>query len=332
MLFDPRTLFGASFQLTFLSVWLVAGVGIPILERTTLPFSKGTRNLDALGYDYGLAPRVAQFRLDLRMIAARLARFLGGGVAKFTVAAITRLALGCSDAFLISAIMQLGLALPMAYYFHRATIVGLPTNMLVIPLMELLMPAAILSLSLSFISAALATIPALIAGLAIRGIAGTVHWLGGFRVADARVATPGLSIILISVAALGMGLFLARKSGWLAAASLVALAASAFWIGAVRPRAQVKSGVLEMTAIDVGQGDSLLVVSPQGRTLLIDAGGLPYWMNSELDIGENVVSPYLWSRKLQDVDIVAITHAHSDHIGGWAQFSRTSVLASCGWE
>ena len=73
-----------------------------------------------------------------------------------------------------------------------------------------------------------------------------------------------------------------------------------------------------MTAIDVGQGDSILLVSPTGRTLLVDAGGLPHWVNSDLDIGEDVVSPYLWSRALSHLDAVAITHTHADHMGGAA--------------
>ena len=73
-----------------------------------------------------------------------------------------------------------------------------------------------------------------------------------------------------------------------------------------------------MTAIDVGQGDSILLVSPSGRTLLVDAGGLPHWVHSDLDIGEDVVSPYLWSRAISRLDAVAITHAHADHMGGAA--------------
>jgi len=73
-----------------------------------------------------------------------------------------------------------------------------------------------------------------------------------------------------------------------------------------------------MTTIDVGQGDSILLVSPSGRTLLVDAGGLPQWAHSDLDIGEDVVSPYLWSRAISRLDAVAITHAHADHMGGAA--------------
>ncbi len=78
-----------------------------------------------------------------------------------------------------------------------------------------------------------------------------------------------------------------------------------------------RAGQLEITAIDVGQGDSLLIVTPDGKTLLIDAGGIvgapP---DTNFNIGEDVVSPVLWSRGIRRLDAVALSHAHEDHIGG----------------
>ena len=65
-----------------------------------------------------------------------------------------------------------------------------------------------------------------------------------------------------------------------------------------------QAGKLEATVLDVGQGDSVLVVSPRGHTLLIDGGGAfaGFPGRSErngVDPGEEAVSPYLWSRGFQ---------------------------------
>jgi competence protein ComEC len=52
----------------------------------------------------------------------------------------------------VSAVMQVGLALPMAYYFHRATTLGLPANLVVVPVIELMMPAALSSLAFGYVA------------------------------------------------------------------------------------------------------------------------------------------------------------------------------------
>jgi hypothetical protein len=98
----------------------------------------------------------------------------------------------------MSAVMQLGLALPMACYFHRATSVAMPANLPIIPLLQVLMPAVILAIITSYVSLMLAKIPGFIAGLALEGIAGTVKWLGGLRLADIRVLTPSPSAIIFA--------------------------------------------------------------------------------------------------------------------------------------
>ena len=81
------------------------------------------------------------------------------------------------------------------------------------------------------------------------------------------------------------------------------------------------AATLEVTAIDVGQGDSIFVAFPDGKLMLMDGGGIPVFgrgVKSKLDIGEDVVSPYLWSRSIRTLDVVALSHAHEDHIGGLA--------------
>ncbi len=320
---DPNALFGASFQLTFLAVFIIAGIGTPILERTTLPYARGLRLLPAASYDLHVPPAVAQFRLDLRLIGGRLKRFIGDRLGLALPAIIMRVAIGLGELIFISALMQAGLALLMAYHFHRATTMGMPANMAVIPLTQVLMPAAAAAVGLGYISTTLAKPAVWISGLALEGIAGTVHFLGGTHlagasIADLRVAMPSLAMILASIAALALAMLAAqfRRTRLAAFASVALLFGVAAWIAFVPSRPHLHPGVMEMTAIDVGQGDSILLVTPQGRALLIDAGGLPQWMHSDFDLGEQVVSSYLWYRDIDRLDVVVITHPHADHLGG----------------
>ena len=316
MIVDPRAVLSTSFQLTFLSVLIIGGIGIPLLERTSEPYKRGLWHLASADYDISLPPRVAQFRLDLRMIAERFRPFFGTRLPLRAIRAILRVALSGYEVLLISALMQLGLALPMAWYFHRATVMGLPANVFAIPLTEALMPAAVLAVGLGFLSTSLARIPAFVAAFALEGITGTIRWVGGLRVADWRVPTPDLSVALFTVAALTLAMVLVRKRAALAWTGVALLAGSSFLIAVRGAHIHLRRGVLEFTAIDVGQADSSLLVTPQGQTILVDAGGHLGFVHSEFDIGEEVVSPYLWSRGISRLDAVVLTHAHSDHLGG----------------
>jgi competence protein ComEC len=83
-------------------------------------------------------------------------------------------------------------------------------------------------------------------------------------------------------------------------------------------------GQLEMSVLDVGQGDSIFVALPGGETMMVDGGGQPDFRGpadppsrrQPIDIGEAVVSPYLWSRSVKKLDVVAVTHPDRDHLGG----------------
>jgi len=316
LVFDPRQLFTASFQMTFLCVLIVSAIGLPILQRTSQLYKKALLNGDSLDYAASLPPSVAQFRVDLQLIAARVALFVGKKWSSRLVRLTARSALAVFELLFISAVVQMGISLPMAYYFHRVTTIGLPANLIVVPLTQLLMPAAVSALALGCVSPWLAKLPVLLTTFAVHGIAGSVLGLGALRVADLRIPMPSMLMIGTASASLVLAMWAARRRPTVAACGVAAILTSALLLAFFPSKPHIHPGMLEMTSIDVGEGDSTLLVSPEGRTLLIDAGGPIGPGAFQLDFGEDVVSPYLWTRGISDLDAVAITHGHSDHIGG----------------
>lgn len=335
---NPRSLFDASFQLTFVSVGAIAGIAVPLLERTSLPYRRALWQLDALAYDLTLAPRLAQFRLDLRLLEGKLARVFftrtansgrkGGRtiperIARFAILGGIRGALNLYDIVTISAVAQCALALPMAIYFHRAVLAGLPANLVAVPLTGILMPAAVAAVAVSFVMAPIARPATWIAAKSLSWILATIRVVGGWRASDWRIATPDLWLALGCAVTIAICFWASRRSRWVAVTGLALLVISAACVAFVPPRQRLHSGTLEFTAIDVGQADATLLVMPDGKTVLVDAAGSFGPFQSEFDFGEDVISPYLWSRGITRLDAVALTHAHSDHIGG-----MRSVLAN----
>lgn len=78
-------------------------------------------------------------------------------------------------------------------------------------------------------------------------------------------------------------------------------------------RAGAPQGVLRVTALDVAQGDAILVDLPDGRGMLVDGGGL---VGSPIDTGERAVLEVLRFRRRRHLEVVVLSHPHPDHYGG----------------
>ncbi len=134
---------------------------------------------------------------------------------------------------------------------------------------------------------------------------------------------PEWAIALYCAGMIAVAAALARGRRGIALAVAVACTALVLW----PPRAPQRGVAIE--ALDVGQGDAILVRMPEGRSLLIDAGGrlergsLADGSSSAEAIGERIVVPALIRAGIHRLDVLLLTHPHGDHVGGCAPLLRT---------
>lgn len=68
---------------------------------------------------------------------------------------------------------------------------------------------------------------------------------------------------------------------------------------------------LEINFVDVGQGDSTFIITPKGKSILIDGGGS---FSKEFDVGKSTLLPYILDKGYTKLDYIFISHADQDHI------------------
>jgi competence protein ComEC len=316
---SPRSLFDSSFQMTLLAVVTIAGVAVPLLAATINPYISATRELRTVAIDVKLSPRMAEFRVLLRMFARKLRVIMPASIAWTALPWCVRLALQCAEALMVTLVVELAMTLPMAVYFHRLTVFALPVNLLILPLLLVLMPLALITLLVSIASPAAAAVPGAVTALLLHLGVSLVHFFGGKAWGDLRMPMPGSLQLIAYIVFLAGAMMLAHsRRVWLRRAAWAALIAGA--VAAVAPPGvQHPPDAMLVEALDVGQGDSLLVITPDGKALLVDGGGFgggPRQSAPDFDIGEQVVSTALWARGIRHLDAVALSHAHSDHMGG----------------
>jgi competence protein ComEC len=308
---DPEQMFEPSFQLSFLAVGFIGAFATPLLEATTAPLARALDDLEDTGRDLHMPPRAAQFRVELRLLVetVRLWTRLPDRAARMLVLIPAWAAFYLFGLVAISGIIQIGLALPMVIYFHRIGFSGLSANVVVVPLFEFLVPLGFVAIFSGW------GVVAKLCGWILAASRAAVNWHAGIE-PHWRIPTPPLWLAVALAAALILTAIVRGRWKVAGAAGVLTLLAVMCW----HPFApEVARGQLELTAIDVGQGDSLLVSFPDGKLMVVDGGGIPMFGRTtrpNMEIGEDVVSPYLWGRSISHIDVLALTHAHEDHIGG----------------
>ena len=201
-----------------------------------------------------------------------------------------------------------------ALVFSRVTCAGLLINLAAIPLMAVAQIAGMIAVALASWALEPARWTGWVAHLAVEGLIGGAGLVDLLPWLTRRLAPPSLWIVALYYASLVAAVILRRPM------VSIATVACGVWIVAtptVTPLAGER--LLRVAFLDVGQGDAAVVQFPDGRTLSIDAGGLP---GRGFDIGSRVVSPAFWALGVRRLDYMSVTHGDEDHIGGAASVFR----------
>jgi competence protein ComEC len=297
------------------SVLRAAIMGVLILGAVVLERDTSVLNSLALAALIVLALRPA----DLRDPGFQLSFVATAGIA---LAPLPRNPL--LGALAVSLAAQLAV-LPIALaHFNQVSTIGVLANLAVVPLAAV---ATVLGLGGVALGAVAEGAGALLLNavwpvlLALRGVVQIAAAVPG---AVVHLPAPHWTAVAAYATALGLALLAWRaRSSAPGRPRALAAAAVALGLGAVIieswPLLRPPDGRLRITILDVGQGDAIVLETPDGRAAVVDAGpGGPY----RLDTGERVVAPFLWNAGHVSLAAALATHADLDHAGGLAAIRR----------
>jgi competence protein ComEC len=341
LLWKPSSLGDSSFQLSFLAAGVIAALALPWMERTSAPYRAGLRHLGDVTRDGAHPPKVVQFRIDMRSVAKWLASRLPQRIAAHAngiLSAPVIVGLRLWDIVLLSFVIQWGMLPLLAQDFHRVSLAGPMSNIPAVLLTAIIVPLGFVTLLASFVWSRVALLFAKALSFCTGLLLSTVTWFGHWPRLSYRIPGPPTWLAIAFFAAFICLAMCARAAAtrrlnpsarrklsppirpaeW---ASAIALASFTLLVASHPFAPNLERSKLEVDVLDVGQGDSIFVAFPNGGAMLIDGGGQAGsesvgGYHSGTDVGEEVVSPFLWSRGLKRLDVVALTHAHHDHIDG----------------
>jgi competence protein ComEC len=230
---------------------------------------------------------------------------------------------GSVDIFLTSLSVTIGLLPFMILHFHHVTITAVFSNIIGIPASTLLTIVSFLLLPMSVVSPWLAGIYGDVASALATWLSVLAKYSGS--IGSLRVAIPRFTLFGIGLYYLGIALVIYRSRSVLQLLkrgtyviiiffSLIAVDVGLF------AAPLTSEGTLSVLFFDVGQGDAALIRTPNGKSYLIDLGGI---RKDGVSVAERAILPMLEAEGISHINAGLITHMHLDHYAG-----AVSILGS----
>jgi len=289
LIVHPPSLFLISFQLSFVSVYFI------VLGMNHTLYRKNKKSKAEEGWRFRLQREIAAF-------------------------------------FLVSFFATIGTFPVVMHYFNQVSLVGLAANCVAVPLIGfIVVSAGLLSFFIypvsSLISVWLIKASSVILGVSLEFI----KYFAKLPFAAIKTVTPSFFEIAWYYLLLGAIFVILQRTDrknegkrdgsvferiklrlpFIAIVFLIIAGYADIWYWLDKRYLQED---LKVTVIDVGQGTSTLLELPGGYNVLVDGGG--FSDNSVFDVGQRIIAPFLWRKKINTVDIIVLSHTDSDHLNG----------------
>ncbi len=207
-------------------------------------------------------------------------------------------------------------AMPLiGYYFYIVSFAGWLISVPVLAAIGFALILSLLASLIAIVSVGMAVIPLYAAGLLMDLVSHACEAVASISLSYATIGKPSLIVIIIAYLLLLLIPLINKYRGrWWALGGLMMVMALLLvpWPTG-NDSIFNNQQLMEVTYIDVGQGDCALVITPEGKTVLIDGGGN---INNPGAVGDYILLPYLKSQGINNIDVMISSHPHDDHIDG----------------
>jgi len=197
----------------------------------------------------------------------------------------------------------------LLFYFKRFAFSGFFSGLLLIPLTALITAGGVLLMPAALVSSTLSRLILAVTDLPLRLFTLITRWSAAVMPLNVYQCSPAPLLVVASLLLYGL-LARSKAATWSRRLLMLTLAGLLLAMTFVSPR--YRPGRLELYFLNVGQGDCAVAVFPDGRSLLVDGGGSGF---GNFQVGRRVVLPFLLQKKIH-VNWVAVSHYHPDHVRG----------------